>query len=111
MDAHPPDRTETPKPDPYEPPRSSPDRPRPPSSPLAKLAAVFLVILASLIAFVATCFPVGWGLAASDFGGSRYNFLIPFALACAVGGVVAAITGFLLARMLKRIDQRSRRAD
>jgi len=97
MDAAPPDPPKVPEPNPFEPPRAA--TPRKGSATavsfLGKLAGALFVVLASSIAFVATCYPIGligMSKVPGDYGPA---ILIT---ACTVGGVVAIGVGYLLSK-------------
>lgn len=96
MDATPPDPTDS---NPYEALRGAIGPPRKAAvsavSILRKVAVALLVTLAGLIAFVATCFPIGYA-GMSTLAGAQAEIAV-LVFACIVGaGVAVAVVRFIL---------------
>ena len=95
MSSDPPDQAPTPT-NPYKPPDTRPERPFSVATFLVRLVGVGITALASLIAFVATCVPVG--IAALVLSPDRNGAPIWLIIGVLAGLVVAGFVGYWLTR-------------
>ena len=92
MSTTPPD--DAPGSNPYEAPRTGAGPGRAVARGLGAGVGVVVIVLSCLVAFVATCVPVGAGM----MGMTRDGGSGPFVIACVVGLVVAGLVGVGLAK-------------
>lgn len=112
MDADPP-APSTPEPNPFEPPRTPGGKPirraYRPVSLVGKVAGGVAVLLSGLIAFVGTCFPLGFGAFAFGGEGNLAGFFL--VMAWLIGAVVALLAAFGAFRLIFRSRQSEQTTD